>query len=209
MNQLCILLKYRFVLLNNAAGFKGTEITWKYKVKILAALESGGARLIAYIADGIASRLLYFEDDACIHLACILLEEKPRSFGPRTLAKKSRFRRLWLHELQYHGKFSSWILATDIYAECSLECRPLRPGRPLSSPELTLMDIALWSTATDKLIKFAGDGRRDGRGGERESSVSNERSEKERETYKFLLDVGRVGRRRGDNYGITLTYTRL
>lgn len=101
------------------------------------------ARLCAYIADGIASRLVYFEDDACIHLACILLKEKPRSFEPRALAKKSRFRRLRLHELEYHEKFSLWTLATDIYPECSLECRPLRPGRPLSSPELTLMDIAL------------------------------------------------------------------
>lgn len=49
-------LTYRLVLLNNVEGFKESRITQKYMVKILAALDSGRARLIACTMDGIASR---------------------------------------------------------------------------------------------------------------------------------------------------------
>lgn len=48
--------QYRSVLLNNVEGLKGSRITEKYTVEILAALDSGRARLIACTMDGIASR---------------------------------------------------------------------------------------------------------------------------------------------------------
>lgn len=62
------------------------------------------------------------------------------------------------------------------------------------------MDIALWSTATDKIIKFAGDGRRGGRGGRRSRKV--QWATKGPRSVKGRLINFLDGKGENDNYGI-------
>lgn len=81
------------------------------------------ARLIAYIVDGIASRSVYFANDARIHLA---RGKKSHTVvrPPPALCKKCRSipARPRLRELEHHESFHTacsltpWTVATDIYS---------------------------------------------------------------------------------------------